>query len=214
MTATPGIDSFLLQMPKVELHVHLEGTFRPATLLSLAQKNSVPLPADDVAGIRRWYAFRDFEHFVEIYVTCSRCLVDPEDFHLLARDFLAEQAVQNILYSEVHFTISTHLWNGRDAEGIRQALAEATADAERRLGVTMRLIPDIVRNMEIERADATLEWAIAGRDRGVVALGMGGIERGYEDAPFAGHFAALAPLTRILIPYNPLLAVMKSVRLS
>ena len=49
---TPSIESFLLQMPKVELHVHLEGTFRPATLLSLAQKNSVRLPADDVAGIR------------------------------------------------------------------------------------------------------------------------------------------------------------------
>ncbi len=184
-----SMESFLLAMPKVELHVHLEGTFRPATLLSLARKNGVSLPADDVEGLRRWFRFRDFEHFVEIYVTCSRCLREPEDFHVLALDFLAEQAIQNVLYSEVHFTISTHLCNGLDGEAVRQALVEAAEDGERRHGIRMRLIPDIVRNMETERADATLEWAVDGLDRGVVALGMGGIEVGYSNEPFREHFA-------------------------
>ena len=116
-----NIESQLVRMPKVELHVHLEGTFRPATLLSLAQKNRINLPADDVDGIRRWFRFKDFEHFVEIYVTCSRCLRDPEDFHVLALDFLAEQAIQNVLYSEVHFTISTHLWNGVESIPLLQS---------------------------------------------------------------------------------------------
>ncbi len=183
-----SIEGFLLRMPKVELHVHLEGTFRPATLLELARKNNVPLPANDVEGIRRWFHFPNFERFIEIYVTCSRCLREPEDFYLLAQDFLAEQAMQNVLYSEVHFTISTHVWNGGDPEAIRQALSEATEDAEKRLGVTMRLIPDIVRNMEVERADTTLRWAVDGRDRGVVAIGMGGAEVGYSNDPFVGHF--------------------------
>ena len=73
------IESFLVKMPKVELHVHLEDTFRPATLLSLARKNGVPLPADDEDGLRPWFRFRDVEHFIEIYVTCSRCL--KKDFH-------------------------------------------------------------------------------------------------------------------------------------
>jgi len=59
-------EGFLLRMPKVELHVHLEGTFRPATLLHLAKKNGVELPADDEAGIRRWFRFRDFDQFIEI----------------------------------------------------------------------------------------------------------------------------------------------------
>ena len=184
-----SIESFLLEMPKVELHVHLEGTLRPATLLSLARKNGVALPADDVEGLRQWFRFRDFEHFVEIYVTCSRCLKEPEDFHVLALDFLAEQAVQNVLYSEVHFTISTHLWNGLDGEAIRQALVEAADDGEKRHGIRMRLIPDIVRNMETERADATLRWAVDGLGRGVVAIGMGGMESGYSNEPFREHFA-------------------------
>ncbi len=184
-----SIEPFLRKMPKVELHVHLEGTFRPATLLSLARKNGVPLPADDEAGLERWFRFRDFDHFVEIYVTCSRCLKDPADFHRLALDFLAEQAVQNVLYSEVHFTISTHLWNGLDGEGIRQALDEAAAEALRRHGIRMRLIPDIVRNMETERADATLRWAVDGKNDGVVAIGLAGIELGYSNEPFRAHFA-------------------------
>ena len=184
-----SIEPFLLEMPKVELHVHLEGTFRPATLLSLARKNGVPLPADDEAGLRRWFRFRDFDHFIEIYLTCSRCLQDPADFHILALDFLAEQAVQNVLYSEVHFTISTHLWNGLDSEAIRQALGEAAADGERRHGIRMRLIPDIVRNMDTKRADATLRWAVDGKNDGVIAMGLGGIELGYSTEPFRDHFA-------------------------
>ena len=187
-----NVESAVVRMPKVELHVHLEGTFRPATLLALARKNGVRLPADDVDGIRRWFRFEDFEHFVEIYVTCSRCLRDPEDFHVLALDFLAEQAIQNVLYTEVHFTISTHLWNGLDGEGIRQALKEAAEDGERRHGIRMKLIPDIVRNLETERADATIRWAVDGKNDGVVALGIGGMELGYSNEPFRSYYETAA----------------------
>ena len=182
-------EAFLLRMPKVELHVHLEGTFRPATLLHLARKNGVALPADDEAGIRRWFRFRDFEQFIDIYVTCSRCLEDPEDFRLLALDFLAEQAVQNVLWSEVHFTISTHLWNGGNGDEILGALEEAIAEGRKRWGVGMALIPDIVRNLGTDRADATVRWAVDARRRGVVALGIGGMEKGYSNLPFATHFS-------------------------
>src|SRR5262245_46102736 len=183
-------EAFLLRLPKVELHVHLEGTFRPATLLYLAKKNGVALPADDEAGIRRWFRFQSFEQFIEIYVTCSKCLCDPEDFELLALDFLAEQAVQNVLWSEVHFTISTHLWNGRNGDEIFAALAEAIDQGQRRWNVGMALIPDIVRNFGADRADATLRWAVDHRDRGVVAIGIGGMEKGLSNQPFAPHFAA------------------------
>jgi adenosine deaminase len=182
-------EAFLLRLPKVELHVHLEGTFRPATLLHLARKNGVALPADDEGGIRRWFRFRDFDQFIEIYVTCSKCLVDPEDFKLLALDFLAEQAVQNVLWSEVHFTISTNLANGRNGDEILHALREAIDEGRKRWGVGMALIPDIVRNYTAVHADATLRWAVDNRDRGVVAMGIGGIEKGLSNEPFTTHFA-------------------------
>ena len=186
-----SLERFLLRLPKVELHVHLEGSMRPAVLLELARRNGIELPAQDEAGLKRWFRFTDFEHFVQVYLACSRALRSPEDFQLLALDFLTEQAYQNVVYTEVHFTISTHLANGVNGGEVLAALAEAIAEGERRHGVTLRLIPDIVRNVGVEPADRTLEWALAGWKRGVVAaLGLSGSERLYPNEPFREHFAA------------------------
>ncbi len=189
-----SLERFVLRMPKVELHVHLEGAMRPAVLLELARRNGIDLPARDEAGLKRWFRFRDFEQFVKIYLTCSSALRNPEDFELLALDFLAEQGYQKVVYCEVHFTIGTHVAAGRDGEAIRQALAAAAAEGERRYGVVMRLIPDIVRNVGPALADTTLEWALAGRDagkdNGVVALGLSGSEARFGNEPFERHFQA------------------------
>jgi adenosine deaminase len=185
-----SLDRFLLRMPKVELHVHLEGAMRPSVLIELARRNGVDLPAADEAGVKRWFRFRNFEQFVQVYLTCSRALRAPEDFKLLASDFLAEQAMQNVLYSEVHFTISTHLANGANGGEVLAAMAEAITEGERRFGVVMRLIPDVVRNVGPAVADQTLEWALAGRGRGVVALGLSGSEARFDNEPFRRHFAA------------------------
>lgn len=163
---------------------------RPQTLLALARRHGVALPADDEAGLRRWFRFRDFEHFVEIYLTCSRCLRDPEDFARLARDFVAEQRRQNVLYSEVHFTVSTHVNNGVDGEEIAAALGEVIEEAERE-GTQVRLIPDIVRNVGPAAADLTLDWALSHRAQGVVALGLSGFESASND-PYREHFATAA----------------------
>lgn len=184
-----SIDRFLLRIPKVELHVHLEGAMRPAVLMELARRNGIELPAKDEAGLKRWFRFTDFEHFVQVYLACSRALRRPEDFQLLTLDFLAEQAYQNIVYTEAHFTISTHLANGGDGGEILAAMAEAIEEGERRYGVRLRLIPDIVRNVGVGPADQTLEWALAGAERGIVAaLGLSGSETRFPNEPFRPHF--------------------------
>ena len=187
MKLDPGLDAFIQEMPKVELHVHLEGSMRPGTLLQLAKRHGVSLPADTVEGLREWFRFRDFEHFVEIYLTCSQSLRDPEDFQLVAREFLAEQAAQNILYSEVHFTVATHIRNGANGGEVAAALHETLQEEEKRLGVRARWIPDIVRDVSWKWADQTLEWALDGRRYGVVALGLSGFEAS-PDEPFREHF--------------------------
>lgn len=192
LTGRGGIEDFVLRMPKAEIHVHLEGSMRPAVLLELARRNGVALPADDEAGLARWFRFRNFEHFVQVYLTCSKVLRNPEDFQLLATDFLTEQARQNIVYTEAHFTIGTHLSNGANGDEVLAALEEAIRAGEERLGVRLRLIPDIVRNVPA-LADRTLEWALAARDRGVgVALGLSGSEARFPSEPFREHFAAAA----------------------
>jgi adenosine deaminase len=178
-------------MPKAELHVHLEGAIRAPTLLELAARRGLELPAGDVHGIEQWLDFRDFDHFLDVYLTISRCLRDPEDFQLAALAFLEEQARQNILYTEAHFTISTHLANGANGQEVAEALAETVDAAEKNLGVILRWIPDIVRNADFGRADQTLEWALDNRDKHVVALGLSGKES-HPAQPFSEHFAVAA----------------------
>ncbi|MEO5951440.1 MAG: adenosine deaminase, partial [Chloroflexia bacterium] len=103
-----SIETYLQAIPKAELHVHLEGSILPSTLLTLAQHNNVPLPADTVDGLRDWFRFRDFPHFVDIYVAITRCLRTIDDYELIAHEFGAEMARQNIRYAEATFTPGTH----------------------------------------------------------------------------------------------------------
>jgi adenosine deaminase len=185
-----SLEAFLRSIPKAELHVHLEGAMRPETLLALAARNRVDLPASDIEGLREWFRFRDFDQFVAVYLACSAVLKGPEDFQLLLGDFAADQAREEIRYTEIHFTVGTHWLSGLPIDEILDAMEESIRKAESDHGVVLRLIPDIVRDVGNRTADPTLEWAIEGRERGVaVALGLTGREAEYSSEPFAEHFA-------------------------
>src|SRR5262245_17455714 len=184
-----SFESFVEAMPKVELHVHLEGSIRPETLLALARRNRVALPADTVEGLRAWYTFTDFPHFVQIYVAISSCLRTPDDIELVAREFLAGQAEQNICYSEVTYTAFTH--HAHKSIPFHEQLAalnRARAWAVAELGVTMGLIIDISRDRPADSGLQVADWAIAAMGDGVVALGLGGPEVGNPPEKFRAAF--------------------------
>ena len=177
--------------PKAELHVHLEGAIQPSTLLMLAKRHRVDLPADTEEGLRNWYRFRDFHHFIEVYVGITRCLRTVEDFELIVYEFGADMARQNVRYAEVTFSPSTHLWlNGVDQDVWFTGLTEGRRRAKESFGCEINWVFDLVRNdyPELGRFDYTTGVAIEGMDDGVVALGLGGMEEGYPPAPFAPWF--------------------------
>lgn len=170
-------EQFITQMPKVELHVHLEGSVRPETLLKLAKRHHVALPADDMEGLRRWYAFRDFNHFIEIYMTISSCLRTAEDIELIAREFLVGQAEQNIVYSEVTFTpFNQFLNNQLGYHEQLDAVDRARAWGEKELGVHMGIIMDIPRIIPPGDGLIIADWAIKRYGDGLIAFGLGGPE--------------------------------------
>jgi adenosine deaminase len=184
------LETFIRAMPKVELHVHLEGAIQPETLLTLARRNRVQLPADTVPGLRTWYTFTSFDHFVEIYLTISNCIRTPDDIELITREFLAGQAAQNIRYTEATYTAWTHYQRrGIPFEDQLAAINRARVWAEAELGVTMGLIIDIPRGIATAEHSLTVaEWAISAMGRGVVALGLGGPEQGYPPEDFRAAF--------------------------
>ncbi|MFN0085579.1 MAG: adenosine deaminase [Blastocatellia bacterium] len=213
------LDSSLAQiirrMPKVELHVHLEGSIRPGTLLELARRNEIALPADDVEGLRRWYRFTDFKHFIEIYLAISACIRTPEDIELIARDFLQGQADQNIRYSEVTFTPYTHFSTNRRIPFDEQldALTRGREWGARELGVECGWVFDVARNVRpTEHALIVAEWAIAGRDRGVVGFGLGGLEAGNPPEWFAEAFRRTRAAGLASLPHAGEVAGAESVR--
>jgi adenosine deaminase len=185
-----SLETFITVFPKVELHVHLEGSIRPETLLKLAHRNAVALPADSLEGLREWYTFTDFPHFVEIYMTIARCLRTPDDIELVTREFLQGQAEQNILHSEATYTAYTqYLQRGISFRDQLAAINRAREWAAKELGVTLLLIIDIVRERETpEEALTIADWAVGGMGEGVGALGLGGYEVGHPPEKFAAAF--------------------------
>jgi adenosine deaminase len=172
-----SIQNFITQMPKVELHVHLEGSVRPETLLKLSKRHNIALPAEDVSGLRKWYTFRDFDHFIEIYMTISTCLRTAEGVELIAREFLIGQAEQNIVYSEVTFTPFNQFANNQlGFHEQMDAVNRARVWGEKELGVRMGIIMDIPRIFSSEDGLTVADWAIERYGDGLIALGLGGPE--------------------------------------
>jgi adenosine deaminase len=195
--ASPVIDSqletFIRRMPKAEIHVHLEGSVRPATLLQLAKRNGVTPPAPDEAGLREFFRFRDFPHFIEVYIAVCNCLRTPDDFATIVREVGEDAAAQNIRYLEIHFNPETNVRKrGLDFHEMLAGMNRGRAEARERWGVEMRWIADGVRDSETSpfSVTRTVDWITAlSPDDGVVALGLGGNEVGHPPAPFAADFA-------------------------
>jgi adenosine deaminase len=179
---------YVRDMPKVELHVHLEGSIRPATLLTLAERNGVALPAQDLEGLRAFYRFTDFDHFIRVYMTISGCLQTVADFSLIAHEFGADMARQKIRYAEVTFTPHTNVVNtGLSFDEILAGLNEGRKRARAEFGVEFRWVLDIAR-MDPDSRHQVARWAASAVDRGVVGFGLGGSERDYPPEWFADAF--------------------------
>lgn len=172
-------------LPKVELHVHLEGSIQPETLLRLAERNGCELPAKDVAGLREWFVFRDFPHFVDVYVAASKCIRTPADLELIAEEFARGQAAQNILYTEANYTAMTI---ARYAGIPWDEQIDALQRGFNKVPTTqVNLIIDIVREFAEDEGEQIAQWCIDGKDKGVVAIGLSGFE---GKTPVAKHAAA------------------------
>ena len=187
------LDQYIVAMPKAELHLHLEGAMSPRTVLALARKNRVTLPAMSESALLDFFRFRDFDHFIDVFVTICECLREPADFTRVVTEIGAEAARQNVRYQELHFNPEPHLRRRGIAFTDLLAAMNAGRDHVReRWGVELRWIADGIRDAESGPAsvDITVDM-IAGLPpaAGVVALGLGGNEVGYPPEWFVAPFA-------------------------
>ena len=178
-----------LSYPKIELHVHLEGTVRAGTLLQIARRNGIALPADSVEGLAELYDFRDFNHFIETWVITTGALRTEQDFRQVVVDYAAEAAAHGAVYLEGIFSPAEPVRRGVRWDEAFTGYCDGAQQAREQHGVEVRLTPDIPRGFPQEAAELTARNCVKYRGRGVVGLGLGGLEAKYPPEPYAPAFA-------------------------
>ena len=173
--------SDLRTLPKVELHVHLEGSISAATAIRLAERHGED-PEQALVLEDRGYAprFRDFDHFVATFVATAKQVRRPEDLETVAAAFARSQAAQNVLYTEATFTALDMVSNGWDPAAMWEAVRRGFAVAPE---VTIGLIVDAVRDAGVEHAERTVALVEAA-DAPVVGFGLAGIEGSVPEREF------------------------------
>jgi aminodeoxyfutalosine deaminase len=183
-------------LPKAELHVHLEGTIEPATVVALAKHHGDTL---DEATVAARYATRDFSAFIEAYKWVTSYLREPADYALVARRMSEQLLAQNVVYAEVTLSAGVMLLRKQDVESNFCAIREAVAPYESR-GLRLQWILDAVRQFGAAAAREVARCAVGLREAGVVALGMGGDELSRPAAEFRDvyDYAAAGGLHRLV----------------
>jgi aminodeoxyfutalosine deaminase len=172
--------------PKIELHVHLEGAVRPKTLLEIARRNGYALPVDTEEEVGALYEFRDFAHFIDVFMLTSGALEHEDDFRQIVVEYAEEAAGHGAVYLEAIFSLG--LWRGLDSDVVFTGVCDGADEARERFGVEIRLTPDIARVYSLDEALQVVRYAIKYRDRGVVGIGLGGPEAEHPPEPYAPAF--------------------------
>ncbi len=185
-----ALDEFIVRMPKVELHLHLEGAIQPATLLDLAARNGVDLPARDEAGVAQLFNYRNFHEFLTVFMALARSLATGRDFERVAYELGTHLASQNVRYAEVMISPVQYHRRALDLDEVVQGAAAGFARAAREYNVRVGLVFDYGRQFGVDLAWELLESAIRNMKYGVVGWSIGGDEINHPPEPFADVFAA------------------------
>lgn len=174
--------------PKIELHVHLEGTLRPHTLLEMARRNGVALPTQTVEGLAELYRYRDVARFIQVWIMTTNAMRRAEDFCQVVVDYAAAAAAHGAVYLEGIFSPAERARRGVPWAEVVGGYCDGAQAAHERYGVEVRLTPEVTRDLPLEDALLTARHAVAYRERGVVALGLGGDELRYPPEAYAPAF--------------------------
>jgi len=191
-TLNDNLTQHIRRMPKIELHVHLEGSTNAEAVYAMAKRNGVALPASSLEAWKTYYNFRDFDHFIDVYLLVAQCIKTPKDYALMVESYMQLQFEHNIQYSEVYFSPSLHRDKLPAAE-ILEALSKGIQRGSEKYGTQVKFIPDISR--EIAANDKVLqryvlEFALTAKVMGIgIGMGIGGKEIGYPPEIFRDIFA-------------------------
>ncbi|MDC1418987.1 adenosine deaminase [Candidatus Thioglobus sp.] len=174
-------------LPKIELHLHIEGTLEPELLFKLAKRNSIQLPFNSVNEVKKAYQFSNLQDFLDIYYQGAEVLLHKQDFYDLTWAYLLMCKQQNVIHVEPFFDPQTHTVRGVPFETIVSGIAEALADGKAKLGITSRLIMCFLRHLSEESAIETLKSSEQFTDV-IYGVGLDSAEMGNPPEKFINVF--------------------------
>src|SRR5215467_13490449 len=173
MSSVARASPFIMRLPKAELHLHLEGSIEPATLLELKARHGI---RNSVADEEQLYSFGDFAGFLMAFKAVTELLEGPDDYELVTYRLMKGLKKENILHAEVYVSVGVCLWRKQNFDLIFEGLERGRERGQRDFGVSLLWIFDAVRHFGAEAAAEVFELAARLRDRNVVAVGIGGDE--------------------------------------
>jgi adenosine deaminase/aminodeoxyfutalosine deaminase len=182
--------SFIRTLPKAELHLHLEGTLEPETLVELSKRHdSDPLT---IERSHRLYEYEDFHGFMMAFKAVTERLLTPEDYELATYRMMERLHGQHVLHAEVYISVGVVHWRQQEFESLFEGIERGREQGERDFGVSVLWIFDAVRHFGIEAAQRVFEVAVRYKDRNVVGVGIGGDERRGPAEPFRALYGYAA----------------------
>ncbi len=180
-------DVLITQLPKCELHIHVEGSLEPELMFTLARRNGIRLPYASVEAVRQAYRFRNLQDFLDIYYQGMSVLITEQDFYDLAWAYLERAHADNVRHVEMFFDPQGHTSRGIPFATVIEGLSRAIADAGRTLGIKASLIMCFLRHLDEADAERTLDSALPFKDR-IVGVGLDSSERGNPPGKFKHVF--------------------------
>lgn len=183
--------SFILGLPKAELHVHIEGTLEPELIFELAQRNRIALPYASAQVLKNAYAFTDLQSFLDLYYAGASVLITELDFYDMTMAYLKRAHNDGVAHTEIMFDPQTHTTRGIAIETVFAGIARAVREMQQRTGMTAYLIMSFLRHLSEQDAFDTLDAALPLRARYQdlwIAIGLDSAERGNPPEKFARVF--------------------------
>jgi adenine deaminase len=180
-------DTLIAQLPKCELHIHIEGSLEPELMFALARRNGIRLPYASVEAVRQAYRFRNLQDFLDIYYQGMSVLITEQDFYDLAFAYLARAHADNVRHVEMFFDPQGHTSRGIPFATVLDGLSRAIGDAAQKLGVKASLIMCFLRHLEEADAERTLDAALPFKDR-IAGVGLDSSEKGNPPGKFKRVF--------------------------
>ena len=183
------MENFINNIPKAELHLHIEGTFEPELMFEIAKRNQIEIPFSSIEEIKAAYEFDCLQDFLDIYYQGANVLIKEKDFYDLTYSYLEKCAAQNVRHTEIMFDPQTHTDRGISFETVILGISNAMKDAKENLNVSSLLIMSYLRHLSEEAAFKTLEASLPFKQL-ITAVGLDSSEKGNPPSKFKNVFKA------------------------